>query len=366
MTRLIIVAQICLLPLTLLLGVPRAVHAQETWTTLPTITTSDTTGEKPQSKVWFYGHTWWAALPTTAVAPNGTWLFRLEANNTWTPVLQLTSLKGKADTKSIGNITHVLVAGTSTSQLVSIEYVPASNNYQPWSVRPTPTTVYVGETGTIDIDSTSRMWLATDSPSAVEMYYSDYPYSTFSGPVYLATDTGSGQITAIAALPNNTIGVFWSNFAAQRYGFRAHVDGTDPTVWLADEAPAYSLHPNQDMADDHINLAVASDGTFYAAVKAGHASSSVPLMYLLVRHPGSGGSGTWDDIYPIGNSGTRPALVLNEDTQKLQAFISQSGGIYLYESAKWPISFGPGQLALSGTLNDPARLWFWRMRRKRS
>ncbi len=353
MTRLIIVAQICLLPLTLLLGTARTVHAQETWTTLPTIATSDTTGEKPQSKVWFNGHTWWAVLPTTAVTPTGTWLFRLEPNNTWTPVLQVTSLRGKADTKAIGNITHVLVAGTSSSQLVSLEYVPASNTYQLWSARPTPTPVYVGETGTIDLDSTGRMWLATDSPSTVEVYYSDYPYSTFTGPQYLATDTSSGQITSVVALPNNTVGVFWTNFAAQRWGFRAHVDGTDPTAWLADEAPGWAFHPNQDMADDHVNLAVASDGTLYAAVKAGHASSSVPLMYLLVRHPGSGGSGTWDDIYPVGNSGTRPALVLNEDTQKLQVFISQSGGIYLYESPKWPISFGPGQLALSGTLNDP-------------
>src|SRR6185503_14239765 len=154
MTRLIIVAQICLLPLTLLLGAPRAVHAQETWTTLPTITTSDTTGEKPQSKVWFHGHTWWAVLPTNAVAPTGTWLFRLEPNSTWTPVLQLTSLKGKADAKAIGNISHVLVDGPSTAQVVSIEYVPASNTYQLWSLRPTPTAVNAGETGTITVDST--------------------------------------------------------------------------------------------------------------------------------------------------------------------------------------------------------------------
>ncbi len=69
MTRLILVAQICLLPLTLLLGSPRAPHAQETWTTIPTITTSDTTGEKPQSKEPFHGHSWWAVLPTNAVAP---------------------------------------------------------------------------------------------------------------------------------------------------------------------------------------------------------------------------------------------------------------------------------------------------------
>ncbi len=228
--RLLLVLHVWILPLALLLAGAQVVHAQETWTTLPTIPTSDTTGEKPQSKVWFHGHTWWAVLPSNSFSPpSGTWLFKLENNNTWTAKFQITSLKGKADTKAIGNVTHVLVAGTSSSQLVSLEYVPATGEYQLWSQRPTPTSVYVGETGTIDVDSTGRMWLATDSPSTVEVYYSDFPYSTFAGPVNLATDTGSGQIDAITALPNNTIGVFWSNFVGERYGFRAHVDGTDPT-----------------------------------------------------------------------------------------------------------------------------------------
>jgi len=343
-----------LLLLTAWPGGVQVAHAQETWTTLPTITTSDNTGEKPQSKVWFHAHTWWAVLPTTAVAPSGTWLFRLEPNNTWTPVLQVSSLKGRADTKAIGNITHVLVAGASQSALVSLEYVPALNNYQLWSVRPTATSVFVGETGTIDIDSTGKMWLATESLTNVEVYHSDYPYTSFSGPIYLATDTDGGDINAVIALPNNTVGVFWSNFALQRFGFRVHEDGTDPAVWLDDETPALSFHPNQEMADDHLNLAIGSDGTLYAAVKAAHASSSVPLLYLLVRHPQPGGSGgTWDDVYGFSSNGTRPIVLLNEDTQTLRVFYSASGGIYMRESARWPINFGAAELFLSGTYNDP-------------
>ena len=353
-SRLLFVVHACLIPLAMLVGSAQAVHAQETWTTLPSITTSDTTGEKPQSKVWFHGHTWWAVLPTTAITPTGSWLFRLEPNNTWTPVLQLTSLRGKADTKAIGNLTHVLIAGPTTSQVVSIEYVPASNTYQLWSVRPTPTPVTVGETGTIAIDSTGKMWLATESLTFVEVYHSDYPYTSFSGPITLATDTDGGDINAVVALPNNTIGVFWSNFALQRFGFRVHVDGTNPTVWLDDETPALAFHPSQNMADDHLNLAVGSDGTLYAAVKAGHASSSVPLLYLLVRHPQPGGpGGTWDDVYGFSSNGTRPIVVLNEDIQKLRVFYSASGGIFMRESNRWPISFGGAEQILSGTLNDP-------------
>ena len=178
--------------------------------------------------------------------------------------------------------------------------------------------------------------------------------SSFSGPIYLATDTDGGDINAVVALPNNTIGVFWSNFAQQRYGFRVHVDGTDPATWLDDETPALAFHPNQEMADDHMHLTVGSDGTVYTAVKAGHASSSVPLLYLLVRHPQVGGpGGTWDDVYGFSSNGTRPIVVLNEDTQKLRVFYSASGGIHMRESNRWPISFGAAELFLSGAANDP-------------
>jgi hypothetical protein len=319
MTRFLSVLQVFVLPLALLLGGAPAAYAQETWTTLPAIATSDTTGEKPQSKVWFHGHTWWAVLPTNAVTPTGTWLFRLEPDNTWSAVLRVSSIKGKADTLEKGNLTHVLVAGTSSSVVVSLEYVAATNTYQMWSVRPTATSVYVGETGTIAVDSTSRMWLATESLTNVELYYSDSPYTSFTGPIYLATNTDGGDINAVVALPNNTIGVFWSNFALQRFGFRVHVDGADPNTWLDDETPAWSYHPNQNMADDHLNLAVASDGTLYAAVKAAHASSAVPLLYLLVRHPQPGGTGgTWDDLYGFSSNGTRPIVVVNEDIEKLR------------------------------------------------
>ncbi len=93
---------------------------------------------------------------------SGQWVYRLEPNNTWTPVLQLSTMSGQADAKTIGDVTHILIANT-TAKLASIEYVPALNTYQLWSQRPTLTSVYTGETGTIDVDSTGRMWLATET-----------------------------------------------------------------------------------------------------------------------------------------------------------------------------------------------------------
>src|SRR5437867_4454783 len=60
--------------------------AAETITPLGSPAVSASTGEKPQSKVWFHANQWWAVLPSTSVSPVGTWLWRLEPDNSWTKI----------------------------------------------------------------------------------------------------------------------------------------------------------------------------------------------------------------------------------------------------------------------------------------
>src|SRR5881628_249439 len=87
--------------LTTLLTAGRDVAADSV-TVLAPVPISATTGEKPQSKVWFHADTWWAVLPSTTVSPPGTWLWRLEPDNSWTNVLLLSSNSAtKADTKAV-------------------------------------------------------------------------------------------------------------------------------------------------------------------------------------------------------------------------------------------------------------------------
>ena len=357
----------------LMLSGSAVLDAQETWTTLPTIPTSDDTSTTVQSKVWFHGHTWWAVLPT-GTPSNGSWLFRLEANNTWTPVLRVSSMKGRADTKASGNLTHVLIVG-SNAQVVTIEYVPELQTYRLWPENPTPASVFVGETGSLEVDSTGRLWLATDHFNWVYVYYADYPYSSFTGPIILTEETGLGDVNQIVSFPNNTIGVFWGNGVVEHFGFRVHVDGTDPTVWLADETPG-SAYAGQEMADDHINLAVGADGRLYAALKAKHPSTTVHPVYLMVRRPNpSGPGGTWDNtLYPIdaitpgaseSGSGRRPLVVVNEDTNTLRVFYHDSSGrIYFRESDADDIAFGPRNQVLNGGfeyVTSTKELWSGRL-----
>ena len=60
------------------------------------------------------------------------------------------------------------------------------------------------------------------------------------------------------------------------------------------------------MADDHLNFAVASDTTLYAAVKTSYDTAGFPKIALLIRRPTGGGpGGTWDDLYEVDQSGTQ-------------------------------------------------------------
>lgn len=350
--RLVLIAQFLLAPV--MWSGAAVVGAQETWTMLPTIPTSDDTATTPQSKAWFHGHTWWTVLPSSTPS-SGSWLYRLEPNNTWTAVLKVSSMKGRSDVKAVGNLAHVLLV-SSDAQVVTIEYQAALQTYRLWPVNPSPVPVFVGESGTLEVDSTGKLWLATDHLNWVDVYYADYPYASFTGPISLTDQTSVSDVNAIVAFPNNTIGVFWGNAVLERWGFRVHVDGTDPAVWLEDELPALAGHENLNMADDHLNLALAANGTLYAAVKPKSSSSTIPPLYLLVRRPAPGlPGGVWDStLYPVDPFGTgsvngrRPQVLLDEDTNTIRVFYQNSSGtIYFRESDATEINFGPAEQLMS-------------------
>ena len=82
------------------------------------------------------------------------------------------------------------------------------------------------------------MWLATENGANLNVYYSDAPYTSFSGPITLANNINDDDIGVVTALPNGTVGVLWSNQNTQRFGFKVHVDGQPPATWSADEVPA--------------------------------------------------------------------------------------------------------------------------------
>ena len=316
---------------------------------------SNDTGEKPQSKVWEYNDQWYAVMPDNS----GTWVWKLNGTQ-WQHDLQLsTNNSVNADVKVSGDLAHVLLYEGQQSQLATIQYDHgADNRYEMWALRPSLVNVALSsgvETATLDMDSTGRLWIASDAKSTIEVRYADSnaQYTNWSAPFTIASGISSDDISSIIAMPDGSIGVMWSNQSTDRFGFRIHLDSAAPTAWLNPEVPASqsALKKGGGMADDHIHLAVASNGTLYAAVKTSYDSSGYPKIALLVRRS----SGVWDNLYQVDTSGTRPVLMLNEAAGKLIVAYtsSESGGkIYFKETSMNTISFGARQTLISGSVNN--------------
>ena len=103
------------------------------------------------------------------------------------------------------------------------------------------------------------------------------------------------------------------------------------------------------MADDHLNLAVAANGTLYVAVKTSYSGS--PKILLLVRRP----NGSWDNTYSVDGSGTRPIVVINEAANRIVVAYttSDNGGDIVYRVSPLDvISLAPRQVMIPGTVNN--------------
>ncbi|MHC4314545.1 MAG: hypothetical protein ACYSW3_19005 [Planctomycetota bacterium] len=257
-------------------------------TQLTPLSISANTGEKPQSKVWRTSDgLWWAVLPDS----QGTALWAL-VGTAWIDVMDLsTYTNSRADVKVVGNVVHILLYRGTSSKLISVEYDVPSQTYQLWSQRPSTVDITLDsgvETATIDVDSTSRMWIASDASTDINVRYSDPPYDVWSSPITLASGVHTDDISVITTLANGTIGVLWSNQKTKRFGFRVHADSNGPAVWSADEVPASQSAIDNvgiGMADDHLNVAVASDGTLYAAVKTSYDTPGYPkIAFLVIRN----------------------------------------------------------------------------------
>ncbi len=309
------------------------------------------TGEKPQSKVWSHDDIWWAVLPNK----NGTKLLQL-IDTKWIDVLHLSdSANTKADIRAIGNVTHILLYQGWNTELVSVEYDTVKNMYKHWSARPEPVSINLeklGETATIDIDSSGRMWLASDDEAEINVRWSDSPYANWSKPITIANGISADDICAILTFPDGSTGVLWSNQKTKRFGFRLHVNGTSPDNWLTDEIPASgsAISLKLGMADDHLNIAVASDGTLYAVVKTSYDTKGYPLVALLVRRS----NGKWDKLYNIDDEGSRGIILLNEEEKSLMVIYSSYRDhkiVYKISNAK-NISFGERCTLMNFNVNN--------------
>jgi hypothetical protein len=321
-------------------------------TPLQNMSFSANAGEKPQSKIFEYAGQFWTVMPSK----QGTFVYRLDGS-TWTQTQKLSTSKSThADVKVVDDFAYVLLYQGTSSQFATLQYNDSQNQFVAWASQPNLVNIPLSkgvETATIEADSTGRLWIASDAKTTIEVRYSDGLHTTWSAPITVASGIKSDDISTIIAMPNNTIGVFWSNQSTKRFGFKVHQDGALANVWSADEIPGNqsALNVGHGMADDHMHAAVASDGTLYVAVKTSYDKGGYPKMGLLVRRP----NGVWDNFYGLSDAGTRPVILLDEaDNQLIIAHTTKEGGgdIVYNTSPLDVISFSPTKLLIQGKVNN--------------
>jgi hypothetical protein len=300
---------------------------------------SATTGEKPESKVWWNDGAWWASMFHATSQTHH--IFRLNrSNQTWVDTGTLIDSRPKSRSDALWDGSKLYVAshvfasssGTSASgnpaRLYRFSYNSTTKNYSLDAGFPVQINNYSTETLTIDKDSTGTLWATWTQGSKVYVNNATGGGAVWGTPLVLPVTGASGlhadDISSVAAFHGTRVGVMWSNQGAQAMYFAVHVDGDARNVWTVRSA---ALSPK--IADDHINLKELqgdSAGRIFAVIKTSlndvaGSSPSDPQILLLARDPATGAWSTYV-VGRISDCHTRPVLMLDSEHQTLHVFVT--------------------------------------------
>lgn len=246
------------------------------------------TQDKPQSKLWFAAGSWWSWLPTRA----GNSIWRRNRDG-WSRVDALdkflNGLHGRADVWADEERVRAVMLTQGQLAVAGLRF--ESGRYEPdgaplvWQLPK-----HVGappESATITRDGRNRFWVAYDHGARMWVRAS-LAADRWTEPLEIGGPASADDLCAITSMPG-AVGVFWSDQKTQSFLFRRHLDGEPPDRWQEPETVARGGR----VADDHINCAVAPDGTLYVATKNSVDRGNEPQLGLFVRRP----NGTWES-YP--------------------------------------------------------------------
>jgi hypothetical protein len=313
------------------------------------------TGEKPQSKLWIAGGTWWGTLWDTVSQDYH--IFRFDpASQSWTDTGVLVDERASASPDAFwdGSRLYVVSAGRSegtASQAPRIYRFSFNAATQTWS-RDSGFPVAIGNGGTEAVtlakDSTGTLWVTYTQGAKVYLQHSVNGDDKVWTPRYqLPTPGGQSNIdpddiAAVVAYDGNKIGVMFSNQILQVMYFASHIDGTSDQTWSLEAAFAVP-----EGADDHINLkSIQGDasGRVFAAVKASLDLPIDPEIHVLAL----GLDGTWTShpVFTVAEGHTRGIVLIDSEQRRLHVFAAApccSGGvIYTKSSPLDNIQFEPG------------------------
>jgi hypothetical protein len=318
------------------------------------------TGSKPESKLWHYDGLWWATLYNPA-GGGGHRIHALDpTTQTWlnTGVLVDERKTSRQDVLWTGQKLYFASrAGSGTdNRLYRFSYDPAGPAYTLDAGFPVAIPSAFTEAMTIARDSTGKLWVAYTASKKVFVNSTNGNDTQWGTPFQIpvtGSSTGSDDISAIQALQDGKIGVFWSNQSADADYFAVHPDSAAATAsWTREVAASGGK-----VADDHFNVKQASDGRLFVAVKTSKTGSSDTLVGLLVRST----AGAWSSLFQVTTGSfdpTRPTCLLDEQADRVYVFYSPGkSAIYHKSSSMSTISFPSGKgtpfMEGDGDINNP-------------
>ena len=234
--------------------------------------------------------------------------------------------------------------------LAPVAAPPLGGEFAPIPVGPPSATVSLPpghETATVAVDSRGLAWVSAVVDGRVLVMAHGA-----SKPAVRARGVGEDDMSAVVAFggAKPRVGVFWSDQNAQALAF-AYRDDTDS---LGDWNPREVVARGGHVADDHINMATASDGTLFVVTKTSVDDVPRPVdgptqaqIILNVRAP----DGVWSiaDVAPVTDVFTsRPIVVLDEDHDVLYVVYRHGPEIVYRSSRRDALDFGKAaEVALS-------------------
>jgi hypothetical protein len=262
------------------------------------------TADKPQSKLWHDGGTWWALLPR-ATGPS---LWERTAAG-WREHTGVTEkLRGVPARADVWSDRDGATAVTVADRLMAIVRLrrPASGGAA-WeaevSARLAAPVSDSFETATIARDGDGRWWVAAPVSGRVFVWTSS-DGRTWAPPTQLAGGLHVDDLCLVTPLPGG-VAVVWSDQKSDAVRLRVHRTGAPEAEW---QQPV-TVAEGGGTADDHLDAAVEADGTLWLATKNSVDGPGRPQLVLRVRDP----QGTWHnyDYAPLSDAEapSRPTVI---------------------------------------------------------
>jgi len=194
------------------------------------------TADKPQLKLWYAGKYWWALIPAST-GPS-LWQRTEEGWKEHTDVTKsLAGVQGRADVwaedekvmavavKDIKNTNHSI----SVFQLrmkIELSGIRWEPNILTELFPPSPDETI--ETATITRDSKGNWWTSAVAGTNVYIWNSSSEGMNWTDPILLARGVDLDDICVVTPLPNDEIGVIWSDQVRDAVLMRTHKDGNLP------------------------------------------------------------------------------------------------------------------------------------------